>query len=51
MLNTTQLNGDHRQTAAMYINKIDQIGRPIHHHHHQQQQQQSQTPLIDDQSL
>ncbi len=44
MLNSTHLNGDHRQIAAMYIDKIDQMGRPLH-------QQQSQTPNIDDQSL
>jgi hypothetical protein len=47
MLNSTQLNGDHRQIAAMYIDKIDQMGRPLH----QQQQQQSQTSIIDDPSL
>jgi hypothetical protein len=44
MLNSTHLNGDHRQIAAMYIDKIDQMGRPLH-------QQQSQMPTIDDQSL
>ncbi len=55
MLNSTQLNGDHRQIAAMYINKIDQMGRPIlqqpQQQQQQQQQQQSQMPMIDDQSL
>ncbi len=45
MLNSTHLNGDHRQIAAMYIDKLDQLGRPLN------QQQQQQTSIIDDQSL
>ena len=44
MLNSTHLDGDHRQIAAMYVDKIDQLGRPLN-------QQQQQTPIIDDQSL
>lgn len=40
MLNSTHLDGDHRQIAAMYIDKLDQLGKP-----------QQQTPIIDDQSL
>jgi hypothetical protein len=47
MLNSTHLDGDHRQIAAMYVNKLDQLGRPIHPH----EQHQQQTSIIDDQSL
>jgi len=43
MLNSTHLDGDHRQTAAMYVDKLDQLGKPSN--------QQQQTPIIDDQSL
>jgi hypothetical protein len=43
MLNSTHLDVDHRQVAAMYIDKLDQLGKPLN--------QQQQTSIIDDQSL
>ena len=43
MVNSTHLDGDHRQIAAMYINKLDQMAKP---HPHSQQ-----TSIIDHQSL
>ncbi len=45
MLNSTHLDGDHRQIAAMYVNKLDQLGKPFN------EQQQQQTAIVDDQSL
>jgi hypothetical protein len=44
MLNSTHLDGDHRQIATMYIDKLDQLGKPLN-------QQQQTTPIMDDQSL
>jgi hypothetical protein len=43
MLNSAHLDRDHRQAAAMYVDKLDQIIKPSN--------QQQQTPTIDDQSL
>jgi hypothetical protein len=48
MLNSTHLDRDHRQIAAMYIDKLDQLGRPLNP---QEQQHQQQTSIIDEQSL
>ena len=42
MLNSTNLDHDHRQTAAMYVDKLDELSRPS---------QQPQTPTVDHQSL
>jgi hypothetical protein len=44
MVNSTNLDGDHRQIATMYIDKLDQLGKPDN-------EQQQQTPFADDQSL
>jgi len=41
MLNSSHLDGDHRQIAAMYVDKLDQIGKSTN----------QQTPFVDDQSL
>ena len=43
MVNSTNLDGDHRQIATMYIDKLDQLGKPCN--------QEQQTPFIDDQSM
>jgi hypothetical protein len=43
MVNSTQMDRDHRQLAAMYVDKLDKLGKPIN--------QQQSTSIIDDQSL
>ena len=45
MLHSSHLNTDHRQIAAMYIDKLDQLSKPL------SPDQQQTTSLIDDQSL
>lgn len=42
MLNSTSLDHDHQQIAAMYVSKLDQLGKHIN---------QEQKSTIDDQSL
>jgi hypothetical protein len=49
MLNSTNLDRDHRQIATMYVDKLDELSRPLNKQ--QQQQSQQQTPIIEDQSL
>jgi hypothetical protein len=43
MVNSTQMDRDHRQTAAMYVDKLDKLGKPIN--------QQQPASILDDQSL
>ncbi|CAF0960703.1 unnamed protein product [Rotaria sordida] len=42
MLNSTNLDHDHQEIAAMYVSKLDQLGKQVN---------QQQTSTIDDQSL
>ena len=49
MLSSTRLDTDHRQIAAMYAEKIDQLSKVIDQSQHSQQTHP--TPIIDEQSL
>lgn len=46
MLNSTHLDTDHRQIAAMYVDKLDQLGKFF-----DPSQSHQPASIIDDQSL